>query len=186
MDHEVTDFDIYIPEQTATERTLMLSRVREMFNLSVDFRRTMGLPLPDDISDEDRKEALNIFHETPLAPAKPTTLGAALMLDNLLAKHDYKLLDPAVKMRNYVMFKLFELAEDPDPKVSMRALENLGKTNEINLFNDKIEVNINQRPTEELESELQRLVGNILSRSDKTNKRKSKPIDAEFREIDYD
>lgn len=182
MDYEASDFDIYIPVQTNTEQKTMLNRVRDFFDTSVDFRRTMGMTLPE-ITDDDRKEALQIFHESPLAPPKPTTLGAALMLDNLLAKHDYQLLDPKAKMRNYVMFKFFELAEDPDPKVSMRALENLGKTSEIGLFNDKIEVNINQRPTEELEGELSRLVGSILSR-----KGKGRTVEAEFRELedDYD
>jgi hypothetical protein len=102
------------------------------------------------------------------------------MLDSLLAKYDYQLVDPSTKMRNYVMFKFFELAENPDEKVSMRALENLARTSDIGLFAEKIEVNINQKSTAELESDLTRLVTNLLSKK----KNPHETFDAEFRELD--
>lgn len=157
------EFEIYTPVLTTVEQKAMLLHTQQCFDTSLEFIKTMGIPLPD-ITDDDRKEALHIFHESPLAPSKPTTLGAARMLDSLLAKYDYQLIDPTTKMRNYVMFKLFELAESPDEKTSMRALENLAKTSEIGLFSDKVEININQKSTAELEENLARLVGNILHR----------------------
>ena len=98
------------------------------------------------------------------------------MLDRLLSKHDYKPVDRKTAMRNYVMFKLFELAESEDEKTSMRALENLAKTNEIGLFDSRIEVNVNNKSIIELESDLQTLVSSILKRAPVT-------VDAEYQAI---
>ena len=121
------EFDVFIPVLDTVEQKAMLLHTQACFDSSIEFLKAMAIPLPD-ISDDDRKEALHIFHESPLAPPKPTTLGAARMLDSLLAKYDYQMVDPSTKMRNYVMFKFFELAESSDEKTSMRALENLAKT----------------------------------------------------------
>lgn len=174
-----TEFDIYIPVLDAVEQKAMLLHGQTLFDTSLDFLKTMGIPLPD-ITDEDRKEALHIFHESPLAPAKPTTLGAARMLDSLLAKYDYQLVDPTTKMRNYVMFKFFELAESEDDKTSMRALENLARTSDIGLFSERVEVNINQKSTEDLEKDLTQLVSSILGRA----KKPAETYDADYREVD--
>jgi hypothetical protein len=68
-------------------------------------------------------------------------------------------------MRNYVVYKLFEHAESEDPKVSLKALEFLAKSSDVGLFADKIEININQKSTVELESELSSLLKGIAQRS---------------------
>lgn len=172
------EFDIYIPVLDTVEQKAMLMHTQTRFDSSFDFMQAMGIPLPE-ITDEDRREALQIFHESPLAPEKPTTLGAARMLDSLLAKYDYQMLDPSTKMRNYVMFKFFELAEHPDEKTSMRALENLARTSEVGLFSDKVEVNINNKSTDELEKDLTRLVSSILNKT----KTAGNALDADFREV---
>lgn len=175
MEPQASDFDIYIPEPDFGEQEKYLAIARAKFE-DFAFLEAMGHPLPE-ITDEDRKEALHIFHESPLAPPKPTTLGAARMLNHLLAKYDYQLVDPATKMRNYVMYKFFELAESPDEKTSMRALENLAKTTDIGLFADRVEININQKSTQEIESDLHKLVAGILGR------KKSEVVDAQFTEV---
>lgn len=173
------EFDVFIPVLDTVEQKAMLLHTQACFDSSIEFLKAMDIPLPD-ISDDDRKEALHIFHESPLAPPKPTTLGAARMLDSLLAKYDYQMVDPSTKMRNYVMFKFFELAESSDEKTSMRALENLAKTSDIGLFSDKVEISINNKSTEELEKDLTRLVGSILNKS----KHSPDVYDAEFEELD--
>ena len=95
----------------------------------------------------------------------------------MLSKHDYVLNDPANKMRNYVVFKLFEHAESDDPKISLKALEYLAKSSEVGLFSDKIEVNITQKTTVELETELTTMLKNISNRGNLG------VIDAEFRAV---
>lgn len=106
----------------------------------------------------ERNEALSIFLEQPDAPLVPTTSGAAKALEKLLKKFDYNLSNSTNKMRQYLIFKLFELAENEDPKLSIKALEMLGKVTEIGLFSTKIEISTNDKPTKELESELSTLL----------------------------
>ena len=115
-------------------------------------------PPPPEITVDDKEEALSIFLEQPTAPLAPTTSGAAKALERLLKRFDYNLTNSTNKMRQYVMFKLFELAENDDPRLSIKAIEMLGKVSEIGLFSTKIEVSSADKPTAELESELSTLL----------------------------
>ena len=158
----------------------ILANARECFTIRAEFLERMGFDLPEPTA-EDKNEAMQIYTSAPNAPAKPTTLGAAIVLEKMLAKHDYVLADPSNKMRNYVVFKLFEHAENEDPKVSLKALEYLAKSSEVGLFSDKIEVNINQKTTVELESELSTLLKSIANRGVLPDS--SSALDAEFTPI---
>ena len=155
----------------------MLANARECFTIRASFMERMGFDLPEPTAD-DKNEAMQIYTASPNAPAKPTTLGAAIVLEKMLAKHDYVLAEPSNKMRNYVVFKLFEHAENEDPKVSLKALEYLAKSSEVGLFSDKIELNINQKSTIELESELSSLLKSIAKRGALPDS--SSALDAEF------
>ena len=60
---------------------------------------------------------------------------------------------------------------------SLKALEYLAKSSEVGLFSDKIEVNITQKTTVELETELTTMLKNISNRGNLG------VIDAEFRAV---
>ena len=173
------DFYIEPPLEDPSEYKSMLAHAKECFTSNVQFMERMGFTLPEPTAD-DRNEAMQIYTEAPNAPSKPTTLGAAIVLNKMLAKHDYVIPDPATKMRNYVVFKLFEHAENDDPKVSLKALEYLAKSSEVGLFSDKIEVNINQKTSIELETELSSLLKSIANRGSLPS---ASAVDAEFTEI---
>jgi hypothetical protein len=121
------------------------------------FLDVQGIPEPK-IPYDERKEALNIFLEQPDAPSAPTTPGAAKALDKLLKKFDYTLSNSSNKMRQYVVFKLFEIAENEDPRIALKALEMLGKVSEVGLFTTKVEVATANKSTKELEIELSSLM----------------------------
>lgn len=158
------NFYIDPPSDDPDEYRPMLAKAVECFASSIPFLRGMGFELPEP-TIEDRKEAMHIYHNTPMAPSKPSTLGTAVVLDSMLAKYDYALNDPMHKMRNYVMYKFFEHAENEDPKISLKALEYLAKSSEVGLFTDRVEINIHEKPTEELKSELTSLISSILIRA---------------------
>ena len=153
-------------------------------------------PLPDPpLTYAEKNEALNIFLEQPDAPVAPTTPGAAKALDKLLRRFDYTLANSTNKMRQYVLFKLFELAENEDPKLQIKAVEMLGKVSEIGLFTTKVEVAAADKPTGDLESELNELmstysVGGELGAIDVAYEQisdeelKGAPIEEEFEEVD--
>ena len=106
----------------------------------------------------EKNEALSIFLEQPTAPPEPTTPGSKKALEALLKRFDYTMPESTNKMRQYLIFKLFELAENDDPKLSIKALEMLGKVSEIGLFSTKIEIATTDKPTRELETDLASLL----------------------------
>ena len=122
-----------------------------------DFLRENGANIPE-FTHKEKTEALSIFLEQPDAPLAPTTSGAARALEKLLKRFDYNLPNATNKMRQYLIFKMFELAENEDPKLAIKALEMLGKVSEIGLFTTRIEIANVDKPTKELEGELSSLL----------------------------
>lgn len=132
------------------------ARAKAAFN-TAEFLKAFGLPI--NITDDDREQARAIFMDAPNAPATPTTPGAALILDALLTRYDFTMVGATNKMRNYVLFNLFDLAEKASSdSVKLKAIETLGKVAEIGLFASKIEISIEHKPTKDLEEELHNLL----------------------------
>lgn len=87
-----------------------------------------------------------------------TPPGAILKLEALLDHYDHEFLEANRKIQNLVTNKLLEETENEDPKVRLKALELLGKRKGVQLFSDQVEVTIKQKPIEEIEGELDRLL----------------------------
>lgn len=122
-------------------------------------------------TEADRKESREIFNGGALAPTAPTTTAAAYHLKALLTEYDYQVLDSNIQARNYIINRFLDIS-NPHPRVVVRpdgekvivdpakvpeqlkALELLGKVSEIGLFTERIEVSINNKSTEEIETEL--------------------------------
>ena len=94
-----------------------------------------------------------------------------------------------------MLFKLFELAENEDPKLQIKAVEMLGKVSEIGLFTTKVEVAAADKPTGDLESELNELmstysIGGELGSIDASyaqisdEELKGEPVEEAFEEVD--
>jgi hypothetical protein len=131
------------------------SRAIQAFD-SKKFRKANGLPpLP---RSPECQEAVDIFMGDSTAPPAPTSAASAKFLKELLDQYNFEFENKSKQMRSYVLTKLFETAEGKDKALAMRALETLGKVSEIGLFSTKIEVNINHKPTQELEEELKNLL----------------------------
>lgn len=114
-------------------------------------------PTPSDI-----KEARAIVFQTPTAPDKPSTPGAARAVRNLLSRYDFSLADESARLRTYAVSRLLELAESEKETVALGAIEKIGKIAEVGLFETKITVDIHQRTTEELEKDLQGLLSKYM------------------------
>ena len=136
--------------------------IQEVFN-DRDFLISINADpkkIPPLYTAEDKDEALWTMAEMRATgkAIEPSTPGAARVLEKLLKKFDYNLPNSSNQMRQYLVYKLFDWAENEDPKVSLKAVEMLGKVSEIGLFTTKLEVSTSERPTEELESELTKLM----------------------------
>lgn len=114
-----------------------------------------------EVDDEDSVQAHEIIASERFVPAE-TRPGAILKLDALLTHYDHEFLDANRKIQNLVTNKLLEETENEDAKVRLKALELLGKRKGVNLFSDQLEVTIKQKPVEEIEGELQRLLGKYM------------------------
>jgi hypothetical protein len=141
-----------------------------------------------DVTLDDEEEARAVFmggeivkkdgngNEKVVAPQVVTTLGAAVKLRALVTKYDEVIIDSAVQARTYIMNRLLEISDpDGDAKIGeqLRALELMGKVSEVGMFTERVEVNINNKTTEDLEAELvstlAKYMGNAVTVSDKND-----------------
>lgn len=111
---------------------------------------------------DDQREARSIVFQTPTAPQKPTTPGAARAVRNLLSRYDFSMADESARLRTYAIARLLDLAESEKENVALGAIEKIGKIAEVGLFETKITVDINQRSTEDLEKDLASLMSKYM------------------------
>jgi len=106
-------------------------------------------------TETDKTEFIFMSEEDSKIPLKKP---AEKRLKDLLDQYDYQLPNSANKMRQYIINKLFEAAEEGEPNLSLKALEILGRVNEIGLFTTKIEISVADKPTADLEKDLSLLL----------------------------
>lgn len=114
------------------------------------------------VTRDDEREARAIVFQTPHAPEKPTTPGAAKAVRRLLAKYDFTLHDESSRLRTYAISRLLDLAESEKENIALSAIEKIGKIAEVGLFETKISVDINQKSTADLENDLKQLLGKYV------------------------
>jgi hypothetical protein len=84
------------------------------------------------------------------------TPTAAAYVSTMLQAYDWDFAAQAGNIRSFVVTKLLEESENykNSTKERLRALELLGKVSDVNLFSERIQVNIAQTPQAELEKRL--------------------------------
>ena len=109
----------------------------------------------------DEKDKSKVIYMSDPHGNNPPLLTEQAALESLLSRYDYQLINSTNKMRQFILAKLFRLAdESEDEKTALKALETLGRVTEIGLFTTKIEVSVADKPTSDLESELRGLLKN--------------------------
>ena len=68
----------------------------------------------------------------------------------------------ANEVRNLVMNKLLIETDNPDPRIRMRALENLGKVSDVALFSERSEVLVTHQSSDELKAQLREKLQRLL------------------------
>lgn len=109
----------------------------------------------------DEKDKSKVLYMSDAHSNTPPMISEQAALESLLSRYDYQLINSTNKMRQFVLAKLFRIAnESEDEKNALKALETLGRVTEIGLFTTKIEVSVADKPTSDLESELRGLLKN--------------------------
>ena len=130
------------------------ARVDAFFNSAAFIEQAGGEVVVD---DEARKESRAIFNEDEQAPEKPSSSAVAMHLKALVNEYDHQVLESNIQARQYIVNRLLGISDPRNqtkPMEQLKALELLGKVSEIGLFTERVEVNINNRSTEDLEADL--------------------------------
>lgn len=96
------------------------------------------------------------------APIKNRRPEVILQLQRFLLEYDHQVVKHADQIRMVVTNKLLELANHKDPRVTLRAVELLGKLADVGMFVDKQEVTVRHASDEELKKKLQDRLGLLI------------------------
>jgi hypothetical protein len=189
---EIPKFNQGTPEDIA-------ERAKAVFK-TAEFLEGAGAVVNVTLDDEEQAQAVftggevvqkdGQGNEKVTTPQVVTTLGAAVKLRALITKYDEMVIESAVQARTYIMNRLLEISDpEGDAKVGeqLRALELMGKVSEVGMFMERVEVNINNKTTEDLEAELvstlAKYVGNAVTVSDKNDPILGMDLDEELGRI---
>ena len=109
-----------------------------------------------EVTQEDKAESHRIMATAKMPPAREMRSGTIINLEAILNEWDEEVLDVSRRLRNYVTNKLIMESVDPDPKQRIKALELLGKTANVGLFAERIDINVTHRTVNDIEAELRR------------------------------
>lgn len=93
---------------------------------------------------------------------RPATL---LMVQAILDEFGHAVVQSSTLIRHLVVNKLIMETENPDPRIRMRALENLGKMSDVALFTERSEVTITHQSTDDLKSKLKAKLDAVRERA---------------------
>ena len=155
----VIDYDVPLANYAPTFESLE-TRVAAAMAALVD---TNNLPTPNEIDDEDKNKAREVFLGNELASDEDlASPGMVVYLQSLLSEYDTVVVKSAQQMRTYVTNRLLRETDNADPRIRMKSLELLGKISDVGLFTDKTEITMRHRPTEELEQMLRERLTKVL------------------------
>jgi hypothetical protein len=155
----VIDYDVPLANYAPTFESLE-TRVAAAMAALVD---TNNLPAPNEIDDEDKNKAREVFLGNELASDEDlASPGMVVYLQSLLSEYDTVVVKSAAQMRTYVTNRLLRETDNPDARIRMKSLELLGKISDVGLFTDKTEITMRHRPTEELEQMLRERLTKVL------------------------
>ena len=121
-----------------------------------------------DMTPEDEKAANKLFdslRQNPKAknlPAELNTPAVAAKVGALLQAYDQQVVADAIQLRTMITNKLILLADCGDTKYELKALELLGKIQDVGLFSEKSEVTVIHKTTEDLEEAIRNKVRRLI------------------------
>ena len=125
---------------------VMFQTVQELANLGLEV----------EVTDEDKTESRALFAASKAPAPKTATPGSIVHLESILNEWDKEVLDVSRRLRNYVTNRFIVESTDPDPKVRLKALENLGRLSNVGSFSDRIDITVTHRTINDIETELKK------------------------------
>ena len=111
----------------------------------------------------DSARAVELFTtDKVLRPSDYAKQAVILKLEGLLTLYEHEVVQDATRLRRYVTNRLIEESDDDSPKIRLRALELIGKINNVGLFSEKSEVIVKHGTTQELENLIREKLGRLI------------------------
>lgn len=121
-----------------------------------------------DMTAEDEKAANKLFEDlrknpnSKNLPAELNTPEVAARVGGMLKAYDHQVVADAVQLRTVITNKLILLADCGDTKYELKALELLGKIQDVGLFSEKSEVTVIHKTSEDLEKAIRDKVRRLI------------------------
>lgn len=121
-----------------------------------------------DMTPEDEEKANALFAQlshngkNKNLPVDLNTPEIAARVGGMLKAYDHQVVADAVQLRTVITNKLILLADCGDTKYELKALELLGKIQDVGLFSEKSEVTIIHKTSEDLEKAIRDKVRRLI------------------------
>jgi hypothetical protein len=121
-----------------------------------------------DMTPEDEEKANALFAQLAQngknknLPVDLNTPEIAVRVGGMLKAYDHQVVADAVQLRTVITNKLILLADCGDTKYELKALELLGKIQDVGLFSEKSEVTVIHKTSEDLEKAIRDKVRRLI------------------------
>jgi hypothetical protein len=159
--------ELGVPLSPHVPYTDLRERAEAACNTALDLNLTI------EVTDEDKQVAATLtsaYAKDPEKASKAVTHKRAAKLrpaslvlaSNILEEFGQAVVENSMHIRHLVTNKLLLETENPDPRIRLRALENLGKISDVGLFAEKTEVTVTHQTSDELRQQLRQKLEKVI------------------------
>lgn len=159
--------ELGVPLSPHVPYTDLRERAEAACNTALDLNLTI------EVTDEDKQVAATLtsaYAKDPEKASKTVTHNRAAKLrpaslvlaSNILEEFGQAVVENSMHIRHLVTNKLLLETENPDPRIRLRALENLGKISDVGLFAEKTEVTVTHQTSDELRQQLRQKLEKVI------------------------
>lgn len=160
------DNAVPLPESQDDDAPATVREAVEVSSTTAMVLQELGMGF--DMTPEDEKAAQKLFEDLRVnskaktLPAELNTPEVAAKVGALLKAYDQQVVADAVQLRTMITNKLILLADCGDTKYELKALELLGKIQDVGLFSEKSEVTVIHKSSEDLENAIRDKVRRLI------------------------
>lgn len=160
------DNSVPLPDTEADDAPATVREAVEISSTTAIVLQELGMGF--DMTAEDEKAAQKLFDDlrkNPKAknlPAEMNTPAVAAKVGALLKAYDQQVVADALQLRTMITNKLILLTDCGDTKYELKALELLGKIQDVGLFTEKSEITVIHKSAEDLEEAIRNKVRRLI------------------------
>ena len=160
------DNAVPLPDKETDDAPVSVREAVEVSSTTAMVLQELGMGFDMTPADEAAAEKLfDDLRKNPKAknlPAELNTPEVAAKVGALLKAYDQQVVADATQLRTLITNKLILLADCGDTKYELKALELLGKIQDVGLFSEKSEVTVIHKSSEDLEAAIRDKVRRLI------------------------